>query len=267
MKPPRKQGSDPNPVEDRLLLLAWKETLADLIPGLTHDFNNVLTGILTLSEAYLAQIDPKHPFHEGLSLIKQKSFEASQFAHRISRLFQEKAGTLSYQDVNTIAGEVLEILRKVASKRIKITASFESESLPVYVDAVEFRCTLLATALSAVNAMAGEGKLQFRTSRHDQPGVPAGLKGEFPRGPVICLRVGAPAGAFGAEPLDLSSRPLALAHENLAAGNLHLHQAARFVEKCSGALSVESTPKAGTALLFWLPQSDFTEAERGASPN
>src|SRR5258708_39677824 len=123
-------------------------------------------------------------------------------------------------------------MRQVAEKCSKISASFESESLAVYVDGVEFRCTLVAPALSAVNAMAGEGMLQFRSSRHDQPGVPAGLKGEFPRGPVICLSVGAPAGAFGAGPVDLSSRPLALAHENLAPGNLHLHTAARFVEEC-----------------------------------
>src|SRR5205085_11993940 len=78
--------------EARLLQSVWKETLGDLTPGLAHDFNNVLTGILTLSEAFLAQIDSKHTFHEGLSLIKQKALEASRLTHRIARLHQEKTG-------------------------------------------------------------------------------------------------------------------------------------------------------------------------------
>jgi two-component system cell cycle sensor histidine kinase/response regulator CckA len=254
----------PNPLEERLLLLAWKETLADLIPGLTHDFNNVLTGILTLSEGYLAQIDPKHPFHEGLSLIKQKSFEASQLIHRMARLYQEKAGALSYQDVNTTAAEVVAILRKVTSKCIEISAKLASESLPVYVDAVEFRRVLLAAALSAINAKAGEGKLQFQTSRHDKPRVPSRFKGQFPRSPVVCLSIAGFGAAFAADQFDLAFQPSALSTENLAGGSLHLHQARIFVERSHGAITVESTPKAEATLHFWLPQADFTEGESGS---
>src|SRR5207249_2893411 len=78
--------------ERKLVDSAWKITLADLTPGLAHDFNNVLTGILAVSEVCLAQTDAGHPFHESFSLIKQKVQDASQLVHRIARLHQEAPG-------------------------------------------------------------------------------------------------------------------------------------------------------------------------------
>src|SRR3984957_5017547 len=59
--------------ERRLSTAAWKETLAVLTLGMAHDFTNVISGIHSLSESFLAQMDDQHPFHEGLSLIKKSS--------------------------------------------------------------------------------------------------------------------------------------------------------------------------------------------------
>jgi hypothetical protein len=54
--------------------------------GLAHDFSNVMAGIHSLSESFLAQVDSLHPFHEGLTLIKQNSLQASQLVQRIINL-------------------------------------------------------------------------------------------------------------------------------------------------------------------------------------
>ena len=64
--------------EKRLSTAAWKETLAVLTLGLAHDFRNIMAGIHSLSESFLSQVEPQHPFQEGLSLIKNSSLQASQ---------------------------------------------------------------------------------------------------------------------------------------------------------------------------------------------
>ena len=43
--------------EKRLSTAAWKETLAVLTLGMAHDFTNIIAGIHSLSESFLAQMD------------------------------------------------------------------------------------------------------------------------------------------------------------------------------------------------------------------
>src|SRR6185436_19113572 len=51
--------------ERRLSSAAWKETLSVLTMGLAHDFGNVMAGIHALSESFLMEAEPAHPFREG----------------------------------------------------------------------------------------------------------------------------------------------------------------------------------------------------------
>jgi hypothetical protein len=48
---------------------------------------------------------------------------------------------------------------------------------------------------------------------------------------------------------------------------LGLYQARRFAQEHDGAVSVESIEGAGASFRLWLPQADFTEAERRAAQN
>src|SRR5438132_5577290 len=216
--------------EARLLQSVWKETLGDLTPGLAHDFNNVLTGILTLSEAFLAQIDSKHTFHEGLSLIKQKALEASRLTHRIARLHQEKTGRRSYQDVNSTVTEVLELLGKVITKRYELRTTLAGESLPGFVDRREFHRILLSLALAAINNKSNSGGLHFHTSRHDTPPLPVPGKGKLARRPVIGVRLIASSSIISPEQLEMLLDPRAAAIEEIAGMALSLRHASLFLE-------------------------------------
>src|SRR5438876_8458880 len=167
--------------EERLLLLAWKETLADLTPGLAHDFNNALTGILALSEAHLAQMDAAHPFHETLLQIRARAHEASQALHRVSRLYGQKTGSRSYEDASSVAAEIMDVLRNVVSRRVEVRAKFCAEPLPVYVDAVDFRRVVLNLSMRAVHRLQDQGVVHFETSRHQSLPAVSRFEGALPR--------------------------------------------------------------------------------------
>ena len=175
--------------ERRLATAAWKETLGLLTLGLSHDFNNLLAGIMGLTETYLSQIDQAHPFREGLSLVTRNTQQAAQLIRRIAQLHRGKTGIRSYQDLNALVTEGVELLAKVIPNRIEISSSLTSSQLPLYVDPVEFQHVMINLALNAADAMPERGRMVVRTfEAATLPAVP-NLAGIPPRVPVACFEL------------------------------------------------------------------------------
>ena len=248
--------------EKRLSSGAWKETLAVLTMGLAHDFSNVMAGIHSISESFLAQMDEQDPLHEGMSLIRQNSLQASQLVQRIINLHHGKTGDRNYHDLNEIVGGLVELGRKIVPRRIEIIIELAPESLPLYVDLVEFHQVIINLILNAADAMQQKGKLLFRTSRHEEFPVLANVQGTLPRLPSACLAIQDDGSGILARHLSSIFDPFFTTKAVDKGSGLGLYNAKLFIEKHRGAISVDSVEGAGTTFQIWLPISDFTEGER-----
>ncbi|MFO1497047.1 MAG: ATP-binding protein [Verrucomicrobiota bacterium] len=249
--------------EKRLSSAAWKETLAVLTMGLAHDFSNIMAGIHSLSEDFQAQVGPDHPFHEGLGLIKRNSLQASQLIHRILHLHHGKIGERSYHNLNELTGEILELVRKIVPRHIRIESTPSPESLPIYADGVEFRQVLVNLALNAVDAMAHGGRLQFRVSRHETYPPLMHIQGALPRLPSVCVAIEDEGCGIPARHLASVFDPFFTTKSLEKGSGLGLYNARLFAEKHHGAISIDSVEKKGTTVRVWLPEADFTETDRG----
>lgn len=249
--------------EKLLTSAAWKETLAVVTMGLAHDFSNVMAGIHSLSESFHSQLEEAHPFWEGLGLIKKSALQASQLVHRIVNLHLGKPGERNYYDLNQIVSELLELVRKVIPRRIEVTSVLSEESLPVYVDAFEFRQVMINLALNASDAMPERGKLVFRTSRLNQAPPAARLQGRINRFPCGVLSV--EDNGCGIKPLhlDLIFDPFFTTKSGSKGSGLGLYNARLFAEKHHGAIGVESVEGRGSTFHVCLPEAEFSETERG----
>jgi hypothetical protein len=135
------------------------------------------------------------------------------------------------------------------------------------MDAVEFRQVVLNLALNASDAMPKHGQLVFRVTEHAVAQDLAHCQGKFPRLPCLCLSVQDNGTGISARHLPhlfdafFTTKPLT------KGSGLGLYNARMFVEEHDGAISVDSAEGAGTTFRLWLPQADFTEAERLAAQN
>ena len=251
--------------ERRLLNMSWRENLGTLTLGLAHDFCNIMTGIVGLSETYEASLESDSSLRSGLSLIRTTAMQASQLAHRIRQLHQGVPGEKNYQDLNERLGTLVEVLQKVLPRRIQVRMAFEPGQLPVYVDAVELQQVIVNLALNAADAMPKGGDLTFRTARHRELPAAGHLQGKLPHPPLISLSVqdtgtGIPKRFLGSifDPF-FTSKPLG------KGSGLGLYNARLFAEQHGAAISVETKEGVGTTFSLWFAQADFTEAQEPQS--
>jgi signal transduction histidine kinase len=253
--------------EKRLSIAAWKETLALLTMGLAHDFNNLMSGILSLTELMIAQLGPQSPQTPTLNMVKQSSLQASQLIQRIVSLHRSKTGVRHYMDLNQVVSELVELVCKVLPRRIRVETKLAEGPLPVYLDEVEFRQVVLNLALNAADAMPDRGALTFRVTAHAEPQELAHAQGQFPRLPCVCLSVQDNGTGISKRHLAHIFDPFFTTKPLTKGSGLGLYNARVFVEEHSGAISVDSAEGAGATFHLWLPQADFTEAERMAAQN
>jgi PAS domain S-box-containing protein len=247
--------------ERRLLNMSWRENLGILTMGLAHDFCNIMTGIVGLSETMGANVEVDSAVRSGLGLIRETAMQASQLAHRIRQLHQGLPGEKNYQDLNESIRSLIELLQKVLPRRVRILADLSPVQLPIYVDSVELQQVIINLALNASDAMPDGGQLTFLTARQEQAPAAHNLQGIRPRAPVISLSV--KDSGTGIPPRFLGSifDPFFTTKPMGKGSGLGLYNARLFVEKHGAAISVETQEGAGSTFHLWFAEADFTEAQ------
>jgi len=250
--------------ERRLEAVAWKEILSRITPGFAHDFNNVIAGVHGLSETFLSQLEPEHPFRESLALVKKKTQDASQFVQRLQQLHLPRTSERAFHDLNALVKDAVAILGRGLGKRVEVGAELADQQLPIHADAAELQQVIFALAFNAADAMPERGRLVLRTSAHAKAPEAAHFTGTLPSAPCVCLSVQDSGSGIKARHLprvfepDFTTRP---GHHGLGLGLSH---ARHFAASHRGALSVESADGKGATFHLWLPRADLTEA--GATP-
>lgn len=142
----------------------WNKALAAIAAGFAHDANNCLTGIFSMSDLCLAQVDSQNPLHESLSLIRESAGQASTLLQRLTRLVYDTPGTPTYHDLNALAADAADIVRRALPRNIEIVLVTSKGQLPVLVDAVETRKAIIHLVLRAAACLNGPGKITFTTT-------------------------------------------------------------------------------------------------------
>jgi len=242
--------------------MSWRENLGTLTMGLAHDFCNIMTGIVSLSETYEAELDVTSSLRQGLNLIRSTASQASQLAHRIRALHQGSPGEKNYHDLNEIVTSMAEVLQKVLPRRIRVQTQLEPGQLPVYLDMVELQQVIINLALNGADAMPNGGQLTFRTTRYEQLPAVANIQGQLPRLPIVALSLQDTGTGIPPSLLNSIFDPFFTTKPLGKGSGLGLYNTRLFAEKHNAAISVESAEQKGTTFQLWFAQADFTEAEQ-----
>lgn len=237
---------------ERQLRQAQKlEAVGQLAGGVAHDFNNVLTGVLT--NAQLLEMTLPEGASEERDLLQDLIAAARRGADLVKRLMslvRHQTESMSRVDVRSVVEEASRTVRRMLPENIEISLEQAAVPLPCRVDGGELQQAIFNLVTNARDAMPDGGMLTIRT-----------LAVEHKKA-VIEVR----DNGCGMEPaiLDRIFEPFFTTKEVGKGTGLGLAMVYGFAKHSGGGVSVKSRPGGGTRIRIQLPLEPDEVRDDGA---
>jgi PAS domain S-box-containing protein len=144
--------------------------VGEMAAGIAHNFNNVLTTILTRSQILALQVTDATALQRGLNLIAQAASDGATIVRRLQQLARGSGTSeVTALDLNTLVQEVVETTQPVWHDHARregrpVEVRLDLTPLPrIAGRAAELREVLTNLLLNAVEAMPQGGQLTLRS--------------------------------------------------------------------------------------------------------
>ncbi len=138
------------------------EALGQLAGGISHDFNNIMGGIMSTAELMEMEEVKNENFDEYIHTIKKFSSRGASLSRKL--LTFSRKDEIMWENINivNIVNGVVELLRNTVNKKITIDHnSIPNKKIIIKGDAAQLETAILNIGLNAKDAMPAGGKMKF----------------------------------------------------------------------------------------------------------
>ena len=244
-------------MQERLLQSQKMEAVGELAGGIAHNFNNLLTAIM--SYAYMAEqqipVD-QHRIRSGFLKIQEAAQRGGTLAHQLlafSRKQVVQARTLSLRD---LALDMDAMLRRLIGASIELVTLPGNDAGYVNADHSQIEQVVINLALNARDAMPKGGRLTLEVARvaldlHDLEGQADAVPGDH-----VVLTVRDTGTGMTEEVKQRIFDPFFTTKEVDKGTGLGLSSCHGIVAQHGGHIAVESKLGEGTTFNIYLPAED-----------
>jgi PAS domain S-box-containing protein len=247
------------------LLHAQKmEVLGQLTGGIAHDFNNLLTVILgnlrLLAEELPGNGDTE--LRELISDALSASQDGADLTQRLLSFARKQTLRPERIDVNALVRESRRFLTRITGDNIEVKLRLEPAALPILVDPQQLRSALLNLTINSRDAMPGGGQIVIETRRlHvSEGGAPDGVA----PGDYVILSVTDTGVGMSRQDVRHAVEPFFTTKTPGKGSGLGLSMVYGFARQSGGGVVIRSTPRSGTTVSVYLPQTECPADESTA---
>jgi len=237
------------------------DALGRLASGVAHDFNNLLTAINGYTDLLLARLEKDSPVRNLAQEVRTAGRRAADLTRRLLHLNRQEPAILGPLDLNKIVRDMEKLLQRVIGEDVALETHLDPDLGLIRSDIGQIEQMILKLAANARDAMPDGGRLILETDRF---AVASGLEtvypaalipGEYARFTVRDTGVGMPE-----EIRERLFEPFFSTKQKGEREGMGLAMVYNFVERCGGAIEVDSTPEVGTTIHLYLPLGPSSEA-------
>ena len=230
------------------------ESVGRLAGGVAHDFNNLLTVITAATDDALAATPDDDPRRGELLEVQRAAARAAELTRQLLVVSRQRPTSHTRISVDRAVSEMFELLRRTIPASVRVAMHADGSAGEVVGDGAAVGQLVMNLAINAVDAMPDGGALTVETTSTvvaDGARHPLGLA---PGRYAVVRVVDTGAGMDDAT----RSRAVELFFTTKAPGQgtgLGLATADAVARQHGGALHIDSSPGAGTAVTVYLRQA------------
>jgi two-component system, cell cycle sensor histidine kinase and response regulator CckA len=235
------------------------EALGRLAGGVAHDFNNLMTGILGISEGLANDLGPHHERQEDLRQVISAAQKATQLTKQLMALGARQVATPTRLHINAVVREMKPLFKRFLRDPIELRFSLDADSSVVFIDKNQLEQVLLDLVLNARDAILA-GRPNERDS-HPTSGVitlrTATVCGALENFTGDCVEISVEDRGVGmdAETLDHLFEPFYTTKEAGKGSGLGLATVYGIVKQNNGDILVSSVAGKGSLFRVLLPSA------------
>jgi signal transduction histidine kinase/ActR/RegA family two-component response regulator len=229
------------------------EALGRLAGGVAHDYNNLLTVILTYAGTLQRGLSEPGPMATAAERLKDAAERCASLTRQLLTFSRKQVLELSVIDLNDAVRGSGEILRRLIGENIELVIKTSEEACLLEGDRGQIEQVILNLALNARDAMPQGGILELRTERVTASAARQGSPDAH--GPHVVLEVSDTGLGMDPETRAHLFEPFFTTKDRGQGTGLGLASVYAVVKRAGGHIAVASQPGRGTSFRVFLPES------------
>ncbi|WP_373061649.1 ATP-binding protein [Gemmatimonas sp.] len=151
--------------EEQLRQSQKMEAIGTFAGGISHDFSNLLTGMLGYCDLALAMMSANDPVRPDVSEIRALAVRGTDLSRQILAVSRKQIVQPTVLDPNTVIPGLDRLLRRLMGENIEVSTTLGHDLGTIRIDAAQLEQIMLSLASNARDAMPSGGTLRIATAR------------------------------------------------------------------------------------------------------
>jgi signal transduction histidine kinase len=254
-------------LQSQLLQAQKMESIGRLAGGVAHDFNNILTAILSYAELSLMKLPEHDPLRGHLISIQEASEKAAKLTHQLLAFSRRQVLEMKVVDLNAIIRGLAKMLTRMIGEDMLLELRIGAMASFVRADEGQIEQVLMNLAVNARDAMPSGGRLLIETADVAPDDAVLKSQGVADPGQYVMLSVTDSGAGMSDEVRERIFEPFFTTKELGRGTGLGLATVYGIVKQHGGHIIVDSEPGKGTLFRILLPITAAPGPEQAAEPS